>query len=200
MAIWVNANYEKIKEKGIQKKDRLNLIRYGILDAINYFIEWRNGLSNYINGPTFISLPVDSNLFSSHFPALEIFRLIREKIINDRNSIQFLTPLSYNTWLKKNSTPTSPSDNQLSNEGAILMFAQRHYLTKWENLHLDVDHIIPSHWMVFRAGSQPASVFWKVPKVAMWNRYKVLNRTGNYRFWPNTLNRADHEPPNLTYL
>jgi hypothetical protein len=70
------------------------------------------------------------------------------------------------------------------------MYAQRDYLTRWEKFQLDIDHIAPSEWMVFRAGPLSETVFWKVRKVSSYWRFAVLRRTGNYRYWPDSLNRA----------
>jgi hypothetical protein len=201
IAIWVNANFKEIKKNGIQKKDRLNMIRFALLDSLNYFIEWRSGLSTYIKSPSFVTLAIGPTLARSHFPALEVFKLIRNKVKEDRYSLQFSKPLSYNFWLNKDSTPTYPNNNQLSNEDYILMYAQRHYLAQWEEkmYTLDVDHIAPSDWMYFRG--QVETNCWKVKGVQSYLRFEVLNRTGNYRYWPDTLNRAYQDmPPNGKYI
>jgi hypothetical protein len=201
IAIWVNVNFEKIKENGIQPKDRLNLIRFALLDSLNYFIKWERGLSTYIKSPAFITLPVEADLTRSYFPSLGIFKRVKNKVDQDGYSLRFSKPLSYNAWLNKDSTPTYPNDNQLSNEDAILMYAQRHYLNQWEKFHTDVDHIVPSQWMVFRAGPLPESVFWKVRGVPSYLRFDVLHQTGNFRYWPDSLNRSYQDrPPNEKFI
>lgn len=203
IAMWVNANFNRIKEnKGIEKEDRLNLIRFALLDSLNFFIVWSRGVSAYINNPAFQKLLfIESDLARKHFPALEIFKRVKKEVDRVGYSLRFSTPLSYNNWLNKDLTPTLPTDKQLSNEHAILMYAQRHYLTKWENYHVDVDHIAPSQWMIFKAGPLRESVFWKVPKVPSYQRYQVSNRTGNFRYWPDSLNRRYHDsPPNVKFI
>jgi hypothetical protein len=195
IALWVKSNFKKINENGFQPKERLNIIRFALLDSLNYFIEWNRGLSSYIKSSSFISLPAKLATSRSYFPALEIFKQVKKKVDQDRYSLRFPTPLSYNSWINDD------LDNQLSNEYVILMYAQRHYLAQWEKFHLDIDHIVPSQWMVFRAGPLPETVFWKVRGVPSYLRYHVLQRTGNHRYWPGSLNRAYHDsPPNVKFI
>jgi hypothetical protein len=193
LAIWVKENLVKIKERGIQSKDRLNMIRFALLDSLNYFIEWNHGLSAYINGSAFTTLLLETNLTKVRFPALNIFKNIRKEIDPAVYTMRLRNPPAFKAWLHKDTTETQPNDYHYSNENIILMYAQRNYLVQWENypFHLDIDHIVPAAWMVFRAGPRPESDFWKVrPKVESYWRYTVLHCIGNYRYLPDSLNRA----------
>jgi hypothetical protein len=73
IAIWVNANFGKIRDIGIQSSNRQNLIRFALFDSLNYFIEWSRGLSTYINRSGFIALLVEADLTQSRFPAFVKF-------------------------------------------------------------------------------------------------------------------------------
>ncbi len=203
VAIWVNTNYEEINKGCIHPGDRLNMIRFALLDALNYLIDWDRGLATYIQSSSFINLPIKPVLTKKRFPSLEIYKSIKEKVEQDRYFLRFSKPLSYYSWLRQDTSPTFTYENELSNEKIILMYCQRHYLSIWERsyLHLDIDHIVPSDWMVLRAGSRPATDLWKVKGVPIYTRYDVLHRTGNYRYWPNSLNRAYHDKaPNDKYI
>lgn len=201
ITLWIYNNLEAIQKHGISEIERLNIIRYAILDSHNYFLGWQRNLSKYINSASFSTLAANALARPGLFPALQIFQEVQLKASQDNYSIDFFTPSGYHDWLTNGLIPEKPNYNQLNNEHYLLMFAQRRFLSLWEKYHLDADHIVPSMWMVFRAGPTPTSHFWRVPNVESYWRYQVINRAGNKRYWPDSLNRAYHDiSPTQKYI
>ncbi|MHB0923977.1 MAG: GmrSD restriction endonuclease domain-containing protein [Bellilinea sp.] len=187
--IWIEKNLDSIKLDGIKPIDRLNMIRYAVLDSLNFHIQWQRSLSNYVNNPWFSKNIAEYVCKESAFPGYDLFEHIQRKVIQDRYAINFRNPNTFSEWLSSGDEPGNLNWKVMSNEHFLVMFAQRHYLVKWEKYKLDIDHILPSAWMSFRAGPIPESRFWKIKKIPSWWRHEILNRSGNKRYWPDSLNR-----------
>lgn len=201
ICLWVHKHIDTIEANGLSRDERLNIIRYAVLDAHNFFLGWQRNLSRYINSTSFSTLSANALVLNGNFPALKIFQRVIQKAGQDGYSIDFFTPQGYDNWLNSGSVPEKPNYNQLNNEHLLLMYSQRLFLSKWEKYHLDSDHIVPAMWMVFKAGPIPASHFWRVPNVESYLRYQVINRAGNKRYWPDSLNRAYHDmSPTKKYI
>jgi len=186
--VWIEKNLEQIRAHDIDPTDRLNMIRYAVLDSLNFLIPWQSSLSAYVAQEWFAVFPAQyAAEHTAYFPALEIYQKIREHV-NDNNPI-FHTPEAHAQWLSSVRNPGELPSHELSNEHCLILYAQRQYLVKWEKYRLDVDHILPSAWMSFRAGPIAVSHFWRVEKIDYLMRHRVLNWSGNKRYWPDVLNR-----------
>jgi len=191
--IWIEKNLPHIESDGISLADRLNIIRYAVLDSLNFNIQWQRNLSNFVNNTWFLKDPGEFVCDKPHFPGHELYKLMQNKIIENNFKSVFRDPKTYSAWLSSGIESGGLNQNGLSNEHYIVMYAQREYLVNWEKIRLDVDHILPSSWMSFRAGPIPESRFWKVEKIDSWWRHQVLNRSGNKRYWPDSLNRINKD-------
>jgi hypothetical protein len=188
--VWIEKNLKQIRAHGINPADRLNMIRYAVLDSLNFLIPWQSNLAAYTAQEWFARFPAEyAAEHISYFPALEIYQKIRERASGNNLSPTFHTPESYSQWLFSGSKLGGLTLNELSNEHCLILYAQRQYLVKWEKYRLDVDHILPSAWMSFRAGPIASTHFWRVENFDHWNRHRVLNWSGNKRYWPDVLNR-----------
>lgn len=187
--IWIEKNLDHIKKYGLNPNDRLNMIRYAVLDSLNFNIQWQRSLSNYVNNPWFSKNIAEFVCTTTSFPGYDLYQLIQSRVIQDNYTINFHNPADYSKWLSSGNESGNLNWNVMSNEHFLVMFAQRQYLVKWERYKLDIDHILPSAWMSFRAGPIPESRFWKVENIPSWWRHQILNRSGNKRYWPDSLNR-----------
>ena len=187
--IWIEKNPDHIKKYGLNPNDRLNMIRYAVLDSLNFNIQWQRSLSNYVNNPWFSKNIAEFVCTTTSFPGYDLYQLIQSRVIQDNYTINFHNPADYSKWLSSGNESGNLNWNVMSNEHFLVMFAQRQYLVKWERYKLDIDHILPSAWMSFRAGPIPESWFWKVENIPSWWRHQILNRSGNKRYWPDSLNR-----------
>jgi hypothetical protein len=187
--VWIEKNLEQINTLGINPTDRLNMIRYAVLDSLNFLIPWQSNISGYVAQDWFSSFPLELAVNQSHFPGLELYRQIHNRVIGNNFPCTFHNPDSYSKWLSSGISRAGLTINELSSEHFLIMYAQREYLVKWETYRMDVDHILPSAWMNFKAGPIAANHFWKVENIEYWMRNRVLNWSGNKRFWPDSLNR-----------
>jgi len=191
---WIYKNKSEIKSE-IDLLDRLNIVRFALLDLMDYFIftRWWRGYSQYVNNRFFDRLLIKVVSESDKFPTKNIFLEVKNRLVNDgvvkEKELRILLPEEYKEWIAPNNTKDYLNWNSHSAGNVFLLYSQRHYLEKWEKLNdLDKDHIIPNNWMNFR-GPVGNCKFWKVENVNTDGRSPVINSPGNYRFWPSTLNR-----------
>jgi len=198
---WIYKQKREIDSE-IDFTDRLNIIRFALLDLMDYFIfiRWWRGYSQYVNNSFFDRLLIKVVAESDKFSTKDIFQEVKKRIANDRafgeKELRILSPEEYKEWIAPKNTEEYLNWNSHSAGNEILLYSQRSYLEKWENLNdLDKDHIIPYNWMNFR-GPTGNSKFWNVKNVNTNARSPVINSPGNFRFWPSTLNRIyqDIEP------
>jgi hypothetical protein len=179
----------------IDYSDRLNIIRFALLDMMDYFmfVGWWRGYSQYVNNRMFDRLLVQGLSESNKFPTKEIYLKVKGRLELDgvlgKKELKILLPVEYKAWIAPNNTKDYLNWNSHFGGNVFLLYSQRHYLEKWKKLNdLDKDHIIPYNWMNF-SGPVGNREFWKVENVNTDGRSPVLNSPGNFRFWPSTLNR-----------
>ena len=197
IAIWIYQYLDHICIQGITKADRLNMLRFAVLDAHNYFLKGGGGLSSFMSRPsisTGLAKQIDGR---ESFPNL--YPSFKETLPEGYETCP-LQPEAFQSWIEPGSI--KPNWNQFSNENLLILYAQRHWIRRWEekNIRLDIDHIAPSRWMYF-AGRTGAGSFWKADRDIYNQRYVVMNSSGNKRFWPDSLNRSYRDsPPHLKYV
>ncbi len=176
--------------------DRLNIIRFALLDMMDYFIftGWWRGYSQYVNNRVFDRRLIKVVSESDIFPTKEIYQEVKKRLVEDgvprEKELKIISPEEYKEWIAPKNTEEYLNWNSHSGDNVLLLYSQRLYLDKWENLNdLDKDHIIPKNWMNF-TGPVGNKKFWKVDNVNTNGRSPVMNSPGNFRFWPSTLNRV----------
>jgi len=191
---WIYKNKSEFGSK-IGFSDRLNIIRFALLDMMDYFIftGWWRGYSQYVNNRVFDRRLIKVVSESDKFPTKEIYQEVKKRLVEDgvrrEKDLKIISPEEYKEWIAPIYINDHLNWNSHSAGNVLLLYSQRHYLDKWENLNdLDKDHIIPNNWMNFR-GPVGNNTFWKVEKVNTDGRSPVINSPGNFRFWPSTLNR-----------
>jgi len=202
---WVSLNLRGIRARGgIAPSDRLNILRYAVLNSFNYFLEFPGGNSRtrsyfrrYSNSPVFAKMEFEILEENQEFPIWDILNRIENQVSRDEFIVNLYTPGQFSKKIR--SHDILPNGFKLPNEDVLLMFAQRDYLNDWEHNRwkMDVDHILPSAWMNFRGLSGGLGAAWKVG-IEDWYRDRVLDSIGNKRFWPRSLNREyrDRAPKN----
>lgn len=186
---WVHQNFEQVEAQGgVNPANRLALLQYAMLDLMNLFVEYRRSISSYV-GHAFFATLVSPLVQKGNFPAQAFYEAVRQKTRQDGWNIYFPTPNTYFDHLQNRFENRIPWV-ALNNEMALLVYAQRDYLEKWETLELDNDHILPQSWMYFRQGRTSASHFWRVEGIPNNYRGTVIHYHGNRRYWPGSLNRS----------
>jgi hypothetical protein len=199
VAWWVYQHLADIRRNnGVNKLNRLNIIRYAMIDSLSYFFVWKtyNGQHGDIRQhrrDEITRISIDSLKNHTDFALEQILSNIKKG--NFEVMFDLLHPNEFKAKIRNESVPDVPQNFSLSNEDALLMFAQRDYLQKWEKFDLEVDHIAPSRWMFFRAGRTPVTHFWRVENIENRKRYNPQNSTGNKRYWPEALNAGDRDKP-----
>lgn len=192
--LWIYINHNNTTND-IPEDDRFNIVRFAILDLMDYFIftSWWAGYSRYVNNHSFYKLLKDATIIQPGFSAQGIFDQVRKRVqwdnIQNIPQLHILSPQEYFNWIIPGSD-NKVNWNSFSAGDIILMYAQREYLYQWESLNdIDKDHIIPYSWMNF-AGPNTTSHFWKVETNSVKEgRSPVINNPGNFRYWPASLNR-----------
>jgi hypothetical protein len=145
---WVHENLETIRKNGaIDAVNRLNIIRYAMLDSLNYFFVWaqegrgrgdiRQYKKNEISKQSIGCLEGET-IFAVH----KILTAIRRECQDVK--FEILPPEQFKSKLRPENAPETIQTFAFSNEDVLLMFAQRDYLQTWEGFDLEVDHIAPS--------------------------------------------------------
>ena len=191
---WIYKNKSEFGSK-IGFSDRLNIIRFALLDMMDYFIftGWWRGYSQYVNNRVFDRRLIKVVSGSDKFPTKEIYQEVKKRLVEDgvprEKELKIISPEEYKEWIAPIYIKNDLNWNSQSGGNVLLLYSQRLYLDKWEKLNdLDKDHIIPNNWMNFR-GPVRNIKFWKVENVNTEGRSPVINSPGNFRFWPSTLNR-----------
>lgn len=208
LVYWISKKLGMIKDEGqIDRQSRMEMIRYAMLDYFRYFIyQSRSDPSRYTSGKPFISTPFEiinkidysNNIFPGHM----IAKNIQIRAGNDGWNFHLLSPSEFFANINPSEDSDRPNYFRLVGEEGLLYFAQRDFLNSFPNIRYDIDHIIPSSWMNFR-GPTPSAYFWRVTELKneSYLRHLVMNSLGNFRFWPDSLNRAyKDKPPREKYI
>jgi len=133
------------------------------------------------------------------FPGKQIYDYFKSQIERGviEPKIKILNP---DEFVKTFHTDTNEPMYSIYNNSDFVLWIQREFINKWwpeydpsrfnnkrDDLPYDVDHIVPAAFFDMRGVKE------KVPKRFWDHRYNILNRFGNYRFWPKELNRADQD-------
>jgi hypothetical protein len=180
--VWHTLAAWLLKHESVDNFSRMEMIRYVLMD---YFYTKSN--SSYLMSEPF---KFAYNAKGS-FPGKVIYLALNERILIEPNIIN---PVEFQVELTKGDNPRW---NILQQERVLVMWCQRSYFQEWfpdfdptlyqkeHDLPFDVDHIIPQAFMDMRGRRYNwPEQFWS-------SRRQILHGSGNLRYWPKSLNRAD---------
>jgi len=191
--IWTYLNLDLVKE-GIPENRRQELIQFALMDSLDYF-SFRFPRNRRIFNDSKFYREFEKIIRSSdNIPIRRIMEKAWE-IVENYDEVEIMSPATYLDWISSPINGSSINWNSHLRGNVFLLYSQRDFLSKWEDLDdIDKDHIIPQNWMNF-TGPTSRDYYWKVEIVDHFGRGPVLHSPGNIRFWPSSLNRQYHDKP-----